>query len=181
MEEKVLTPNEQRSLLIECLDHCIDGSAGVFLTEARFKNDELLNSVEIAKKISTDVRPVMRFGGDWVFVDLEFPARDSLDLKSFSHIWEQFLNKATEVVKNPEAFIDTEFLYTIDIVGTDENTTYIMTVTNPAFFCQMGNKLSFSAPLEHLSFHKAGTDFAKLDEEIEYDYRTETGSWDDLK
>ena len=169
-----LTAEEQKEVFIRCLENTVDGSAGITLNEVFFREDNAVTEKEISKRMSPDIKPLMRFANGYIFLDLTFPSSECVEIKSANHIWEQYLDLSTEAVKTGNG---RDFFFTVSVVGTDEKNTYVMEFSNPAFLYTEGDRISMSVPLDRLYCYIFETDFSKMEAEEEYLYRTETGNW----
>lgn len=165
-EEKILTEEEQKKLFIECLEHSVGGSVGFFLTETRLENGVCLGEAEISKKITNKTFPLIRVGGDYIFLDIEFPKNDDLDLKSAMYMWEQYLNRSTEAYRSTGS-IQIVPMFIIDVVGVAEKVTYTMEFINPVFCFRSENKMSLSMPIENLLCTKSEADDGDAEKEKE--------------
>ncbi len=176
--KKELTVEEERALMNECLEKAIGGQVGIFLTEAVFDGEGNITSERDCDSRLTDkCRPILRFTRDYVFLDLEFTG-GAIDMQSIEYLFNKYLDKNTEsILKNTGH----EFFYNINIVGTQDAETYMISLVNPCFMGQQGeDKINFSIPLENMSFNKLTANLKTIDAAIEYEHRMEEDLWEDI-
>ena len=158
---------DEKELAMKCMALASESQLGIFLYDV--KSDEqgnILNEDEVNKRMTDKVRPIIRYANGYLYIDLEFPAGEDINLKSIKHFYELYLDANTRYYGD-----DTRhYLYVINLTGMDDDgESYSTEAINPLFLSHEDNVLRFVVEAENVHFAHMEVDIEQLNLQLEVD------------
>ena len=155
----------------EVLLKSVEGDTAFFLTESQFKDDKLVGSVKINEKVSDRCKPYFQLTSKYVYLNLEFQFEKDIELKSYHHMFHQFLEMQTRAIKGN---LEKYYILTATISKVEDGIAYVIELTNPIFCFPDENKLVFIFETDSMNFGKVGIDMAEVEAEVDYEIKVRT-------
>lgn len=163
---------------METLSDCLTAIAtqstqiGVFLMELILRKGQEKKENEIQSRISLECIPKVEFAGDNVRLSLRFENSDSMDLRLFNFMWEDFWKRNTEAFLHQKEGIEIHFNYEIQCVSIVDGKTYIMSFVNPVYGSLEKDGIIFFFSKDNVTYTIQENDYSRIDREVDYEQRT---------
>ncbi len=168
------TAEGETETLSDCLTAIATQSTqvGVFLMELILRKGQEKKENEIQSRISLECIPKVEFAGDNVRLSLRFENSDSMDLRLFNFMWEDFWKRNTEAFLHQKEGIEIYFNYEIQCVSIVDGKTYIMSFVNPVYGSLEKDSIIFFFSKDNVTYTIQENDYSRIDREVDYEQRT---------
>ncbi len=155
--------NEELKTLQNVVSLIGQAKVGVTLTQVQTRGEETIGSLVVAQRTLKEGIPSIHFGGNYIFLALDFKNAKGMDSKAVSHTLKQWLNKSTESeVTNKE--VEDHFYFVLDLVSVAEDgLTYGLKLVNPAFWGMDESTLNMSFDKASASFYRQAVDYSNIE------------------
>ena len=162
--------NAQVDLLCEVIDVLYRRSSnGVFLNEIMFDFDASgtpvpTHSIEINQRLTDRCRMNLQLTEEFVYISMEYDFENDKDMLGMQYIFEQYLTKYTEAIKQNKPLAYDLF---VQSYAVDNGYSYKVEARNPIFCYKDDCRLRFVFAMKDFKFGKTEFDFTDVDRELE--------------
>lgn len=142
-------------------------NVGVFLKEAKLKNDKQLGMLDLNTRITNKANVQLLFTPEYIHLYLEFEYERDVDILAIGNMYSEYLKRSTNRIRNN--IKDSEYYLVFEPMGITNDITYSFTLVNPVFLFKDGNVLKIVFTADSVSYRSLDIDYSEVDEEIEYE------------
>ncbi len=161
MEENNIETTEEFEVLKTAMSLIRQGDIGITITQLQTRDEETIGKMDIAERVLKEGLASVHFGGDYVFLDIDFKHAKGMDANAVNHFLKQWSQKETDALLEKKE-IENRFYFGITIVAVAEDKmAYGIKMINPAFWTMEESTLKMSFPKTQFSFFRQEIDEKK--------------------
>lgn len=166
VEEKV----DEVELTIKALSLAPKSDVGVFLYKVKVdENGEIINQISVGEREIPSCKPLLRVAQGKVYLDIEFPDTNDIEIKSTKRLYERYLDENTKAFTNRETDIEFVLCITLTATNDEDGMIYSTEYVNPDFMSYEDNLLRFVVESDNVAVHRMTMDYDQFNAQQEVD------------